>query len=62
MIWWMEQGEEIDPVILPAIQAGAFITAKWPETKAKANELFPMAPSKRQSSAPVDFRIRQTIR
>jgi putative heme-binding domain-containing protein len=45
MIWWIDQKEKLDPIIMPAIQA-ALHRAKWADVKKRANELFPMAASK----------------
>ena len=45
MLWWIDQGEKIDPVIMPAIKA-ALHNSKDPNTREKAQELFPIAKSK----------------
>lgn len=45
MLWWIENSQPIDAEIMPAIKA-ALHSAPWPEVKKKANELFPMPPSK----------------
>jgi len=45
MLWWIDQKEEIDSTIMPAIKA-ALHSAPWPDVKQKADELFPMPPSK----------------
>ena len=51
MLRWIDQKKEIDSAIMPAIKA-ALHSAPWPEVKQKANELFPMPPSKDNRSLP----------
>ena len=45
MLWWIDQGEKIDPVIMPAIQA-ALHSSKHKNIRDKAQELFPIAQTK----------------
>ncbi|MDB4766874.1 c-type cytochrome [bacterium] len=45
MLWWIGNKQPIDPAIMPAIKA-ALHSAKWPEVKQQADQLFPMPPSK----------------
>lgn len=45
MLYWIDQKEAIDPILMPAIQA-ALHSATWPNIKRRANELFPIAASK----------------
>ena len=45
MLWWIDQKESIDDAILPAIKA-ALHSAPWAEVKQRANELFPIPPSR----------------
>ena len=45
MIWWIDQKQQLDPAIMPAIQA-ALHRAKWSDVKKQANVLFPIAASK----------------
>ena len=45
MLWWIDQGEKIDPVIMPAIKA-ALHGSKHKNIREKAQELFPIAQSK----------------
>ncbi len=45
MLRWIDQKESIDEAIMPAIKA-ALHSAPWPKIKEKANELFPLPPSK----------------
>ena len=45
MLWWIDQGEKIDPVIMPAIQA-ALHSSKHKNIRDKVQELFPIAQTK----------------
>ncbi len=45
MLWWIDQKEPIDDAIMPAIKA-ALHRAPWAEVKKRADELFPMPPTK----------------
>ncbi len=45
MIWWIDENESLDPLIMPALQA-ALHRAPWESVKQRAQELFPMAPTK----------------
>ncbi|MFK7766281.1 MAG: PVC-type heme-binding CxxCH protein [Mariniblastus sp.] len=55
MLWWIDQEKQgkgkIAPVIMPAIKA-ALHRARWPEVRAKATELFPIAATKDNRSLP----------
>lgn len=45
MLSWIDKKEDIDPLIMPAIEA-ALHSARWPNIKNRANELFPIAATK----------------
>ena len=45
MLSWIENKETIDPIIMPAVVA-ALHSARWPNVKKRASELFPMAATK----------------
>ncbi len=59
MIQWIEKKEEIDPVLMPAI-AASLHRAPWGNVKRKAQELFPLPPSKDNRPLPAisDFASR----
>jgi putative heme-binding domain-containing protein len=45
MLAWIDDQEDIDPILMPAI-AAALHSARWPNIKSRANELFPIAATK----------------
>ena len=52
MIWWIDQKESLDAVANSAISV-ALHQSKWPDIRARAQELFPMATSKDKRPIPV---------
>lgn len=52
MVWWIGQKESLDSVATSAISQ-ALHQSKWPDMRAKAQELFPMAMSKDKRPIPV---------
>ena len=51
LIRWIDTKKELNPAIRPAI-AAALHSAPWPEIRNRANELFPIAPSKENRPLP----------
>lgn len=51
MLGWINKKEDIDPAIMPAIQA-ALHNARWNDVKQKANALFPIAATKGNKPLP----------
>ena len=52
MIWWIDQKQPLDAVANTAISL-ALHQSKWPDMRARAQELFPMAVSKDKRPVPV---------
>lgn len=52
MIWWIDQKQPLDAVANSAISV-ALHQSKWPDVRARAQELFPMAVSKDKRPVPV---------